>query len=79
MDRHNPNTTHEGTQDRGVPRGDHVVDPAHEGGESAGTDGGAPRDGGAQREGGVSGASGSESGVSDGLGEEVGPATPRQE
>ena len=73
MDRHNPNTTHEGTQDRGVPRGDHVVDPAHEGGENAG------KDGGTQRQGGASPAPGSDSGVSDGLGEEVGPATPRQE
>jgi hypothetical protein len=72
MDRHNPNTTHEGTQDRGVPRGDHVVDPAHEGGASAGTDGGAPGDAGKSADAGTNA-------VSDGLGDEVGPATAIEE
>ena len=78
MDRHNQNTTHEGTQDRGVPRGDHVAEGAQgdEGSTRSATASVSP-----ERTGGGQGPtrSDSESGVSDGLGEEVGPATPRQE
>ena len=75
MDRHNPNTTHEGTQDRGVPRGDHVAEGAQveEGSKRSATAGVSPERTGGQ------GPERTDSGVSDGLGDEVGPATPRQE
>jgi hypothetical protein len=73
MDKHNESSSHDATQDRGVPRGDHVVDPTHEGGPAAGTDGAAqPRTG-------KSAQSGDNPAASDGLGPEVGPATPREE
>ena len=73
MDKHNESGSHDGTQDRGVPRGDHVVDPAHEGGAAAGTDGDPqPRTG-------KSSEGGSNPAASDGLGPEVGPATAREE
>jgi hypothetical protein len=73
MDKHNPSGSHDGTQDRGVPRGDHVVDPAHEGGPTAGTDGDA------QQHTGKSGQGGANPSTSDGLGAEVGPAAAREE
>jgi hypothetical protein len=73
MDKHNQSSSHDATQDRGVPRGDHVVDPTREGGDTAGTDGGAqPRSG-------KSAQGNPNSAASDGLGPEVGPATARDE
>ena len=72
MDEQNQNTSHDGTQDRGVPRGDHVDESATA--KRSATAGISP-----ERTGGDRSDASDESGVSDGLGVEVGPATPRQE